>query len=273
MNRHQPAIDGLDHAVPPPPNNAGRRLEVGSPRQILKRFAEWHSLSFSRSAGMARWDVSQPQIGCPAKFSSQDPSAPRLLHGPANYLPIWLALRFEPAIMTPTENWACAKVPVSVQSAIGIILKELNMKTRISAIAVVLMALLAVHGWAADEKADTAGKCPVSAKPASMDHAADFDGGKVYFCCDNCPAEFAKDSAKFAAKAHLQMDVTGQLTQTACPFTGKPINAEQTAEVGGVKVAFCCGNCKKAAVAMEQDKLIDKVFADISKSFKVAAAK
>lgn len=151
------------------------------------------------------------------------------------------------------------------------------MKTRIFGILVAVMALWVVHGLAADngtdKAADSAGKCPVSGKPASKDHALDFDGGKVYFCCDNCPKEFAKDSDKYAAKAHLQMDVTGQLTQTTCPFTGKPINEEQTVDVGGVKVAFCCANCKKKAAAMAEDDLIEKVFKDISKSFKVAESK
>jgi hypothetical protein len=144
------------------------------------------------------------------------------------------------------------------------------MKTRIFSIVVAVMALWAVHGWAADEKADTAGKCPVSGKAASKDHAVDFDGGKVYFCCDDCPKEFAKDTTKYASKAHLQMVVTGQLTQTACPFTGKPINAEQTVDVGGVKVAFCCANCKKKAAALAGDAQVDAVFGDISKGFKVA---
>lgn len=152
------------------------------------------------------------------------------------------------------------------------------MKTRAFAILVAVMALASVIGWgvssrADDAKTDTEMKCPVSGKPASKDHAVDYDGGKVYFCCDNCPAEFQKDPSKYAAKAHLQMALTGQLTQTACPFSGKPINAEKTVDVGGVKVAFCCGNCQKKAEGMSQDDLIKKVFTDISKTFKIAESK
>jgi YHS domain-containing protein len=147
------------------------------------------------------------------------------------------------------------------------------MKTRLFAIVVAMLAFCAVRGMADDKAADTAGKCPVSNKPASKDHALDYDGGKVYFCCDNCPKAFQANPDKYAAKAHLQMDVTGQLTQVACPFTGKPINPEQTVEVGGVKVAFCCANCKKKAEAMQKKDLIKSVFKDISKSFKVADSK
>ena len=47
---------------------------------------------------------------------------------------------------------------------------------------------------------------------------------------------------------------TGQMQQVACPLSGKPCNAEQTTEVDGVKVAFCCGNCK-GAVEKADDKV------------------
>ena len=47
-------------------------------------------------------------------------------------------------------------------------------------------------------------KCPVSGNTATKDHAVDFDGGKVYFCCDNCPKAFEANPAKFAAKAHFR---------------------------------------------------------------------
>ncbi len=152
------------------------------------------------------------------------------------------------------------------------------MKTRAFAVLVAVMALATVIGWgvssrADDAKSDSDMKCPVSGKPASKDHAVDYDGGKVYFCCDDCPKAFQKDPSKYAAKAHLQMALTGQLTQTACPFSHKPVNPEKTVDVGGVKVAFCCGDCVKEAQGMSQDDLIKKVFTDISKTFKVAESK
>ena len=65
-------------------------------------------------------------------------------------------------------------------------------------------------------------KCPVTGKAVKADDWVAFENGKVYFCCENCPAAFKKDSAKYAAKAHLQMVQTGQLKEVACPLTGKP---------------------------------------------------
>jgi YHS domain-containing protein len=101
-----------------------------------------------------------------------------------------------------------------------------------------VLGLFAAIGFAADEKkADL--KCPVSGKPALTEHAVDFNGGKVYFCCPNCPKTFEKDSAKFAEKANAQLVASGQAKQTKCPLTGRPLNAEQKVTVAGVEVQFC----------------------------------
>ncbi len=56
-------------------------------------------------------------------------------------------------------------------------------------------------------------------------------------------------------------------------MSGKELNADTTIEVAGVKVAFCCGNCQKAAKSKEGDEQIDLVFNDKSfeKGFQVSA--
>ncbi len=145
------------------------------------------------------------------------------------------------------------------------------MKMRIIGLALTVAALLVARGlWAEDKPAESMGKCPVSGHPGSKDHAADFEGGKIYFCCDNCPKAYAANPQKFTAKAHLQQVETGQLKQVACPFTGKPVDEKQTIDVDGVKVGVCCGNCKKAAEGMSKEKLVEKVFGDVSKSYKKA---
>lgn len=128
-----------------------------------------------------------------------------------------------------------------------------------------VVGILCVSGWALAEGA-AALKCPVSGKPAVAANSVEFDGGKVAFCCQNCPGAFEKDSKKFAAKAHHQMVAAGQFKQTACPFSGKDVAAGTEVEVDGVKVAFCCKNCQAKA-----DKSTDKValiFNDLSKGFK-----
>jgi YHS domain-containing protein len=116
--------------------------------------------------------------------------------------------------------------------------------------------------------------CPVSGKPATKEHAVAYKGAEVYFCCPNCPKAFQANSAKFATKANHQLVVTGQAKEVKCPIAGRKLNPATAIEVGGVKVAFCCNNCKgkaEKATAAEQLELIfsDKAFA---KGFEVKKA-
>ena len=144
------------------------------------------------------------------------------------------------------------------------------MKTRILGALAAVALIVGAYAYAEDKAAAPALKCPVSGKPASADHVVDFNGGQVQFCCDNCPKAFAKDTAKYAAKANAQLVQSGQLKQVACPITGKPIDETKTVEVGGVKVAFCCNNCKGKVEKATGDEQLDLVFKDTSKGFKAA---
>ena len=89
-----------------------------------------------------------------------------------------------------------------------------------------------------------------------------YKGGKVYFCCENCPKAFAKDTAKYATKANHQLAATGQAKQAKCPISGAKLNAEKTVKVGGVEVQFCCEKCQGKVAAAEGDAQLELVFAD-----------
>lgn len=81
------------------------------------------------------------------------------------------------------------------------------------------------------------------------------DSGPVYFCCDNCKAQFEADPAKFTEGAEKQKVHLAALPsiQVACPISGKACNAEFSLDHEGRKVAFCCGDCC-AAFAKEPSK-------------------
>lgn len=115
-------------------------------------------------------------------------------------------------------------------------------------------------------------KCPVSNKDVNKDATVEFEECKVYFCCDKCPKAFENDKnhAKFGAKARHQMVQTGQLKQTACPFTGKPVNSAMSVDVEGVKVEFCCANCKGKVEKAKEEARVGMVFKDTKKGFKLA---
>ena len=88
-------------------------------------------------------------------------------------------------------------------------------------------------------------KCMMmSKKDVVADSFAEYRGGKVFFCCDMCAKGFAKDPAKKAAQANMQLVQTGQFVQTACPITGKPVADGVTAKIGEMEIGVCCAGCQ-----------------------------
>jgi len=136
-------------------------------------------------------------------------------------------------------------------------------------LAVAAVAVFAT-AYAADEIKVEGIKCVVAGtKDAKAANAVDYKGGKVFFCCMNCPKAFSADTAKFAAKANHQLVATKQAKQAACPFTGEAVDSATAIKVSGAEVAFCCDMCKGKAEAA--DDKITLIFADkaFDKAFKV----
>ena len=126
-----------------------------------------------------------------------------------------------------------------------------------------VMCLLMVAGFVVAEEAKKfEQKCVVSGGAAKEDKTVDYKGGKVYFCCENCPKAFEKDVKKYATKANHQLVATGQAKQAKCPLSGGKLNAEKTVKVGGVEVQFCCEKCQGAVAKAEGDAQIEMVFSD-----------
>ncbi len=109
--------------------------------------------------------------------------------------------------------------------------------------------------------------CPVSGHACKPDATAEFEGGKVCFCCEKCVKAFTADSAKFAAKAHQQMVSTGQLVQKGCPFSGGPVKEGTKIAIGDAEVGFCCPNCKGKVEKATADEQVNLVFGKIEKGF------
>ena len=131
-----------------------------------------------------------------------------------------------------------------------------------------LMMLGGLLAVGAEPKAVVKPKCPVSGGAIDKSVSADYKGKKVYFCCAKCVKAFEDDTAKYAAKANLQLVSTGQFKQKACPISGKACKPSFTSKVGGVKVAYCCAKCEgsvanadvKNQLAMVFGKKFDKAF-------------
>ena len=153
--------------------------------------------------------------------------------------------------------------------------KDILMKRR-SVAALVAVAVLASGLYAADAIDLKDIKCVVAgSKPAKADNSVDYKEGKVYFCCQNCPKAFAKDTAKFAASANKQLVATKQYKEVKCPLSGQDLNPETAIEVAGVKVCFCCNNCKGKVEKAKGDEQLNLVFSDeaFKKGFEPAKKK
>ncbi len=130
------------------------------------------------------------------------------------------------------------------------------------ALMTVAAALLAAETPKKEEKKNDKPEplCPVMGKPIDKAVAVDYRGGKVYFCCATCVRKFKADQAKYATKANYQLVLTGQVQQTACPISGKKVDPKETLKVGGVEVAFCCGNCVKKVSSAKPAEQMELVF-------------
>ncbi len=136
------------------------------------------------------------------------------------------------------------------------------MKHLMIAVAAAVLVTTVANTQAFEKKKEVEPTCPVSGKAIDKTKIVSHNGGDIFFCCGGCPGAFKKDTAKFAAKANLQLVQTGQAKQKSCPFTGGKVNATKTVAVGGVDVGLCCGNCLKKAKGAEGDKQLALLFND-----------
>ncbi len=120
------------------------------------------------------------------------------------------------------------------------------------------VAIIAVLMFTAVSLTATAGpkldgvKCPLSGKAVKADKTVDYKGGKVFFCCANCPKAF--DAKKHGNKANHQLVQTSQYKQAKCFLAGRDLDASKVCNIEGVKVNVCCGGCQKK-VAAAKDKI------------------
>jgi len=147
------------------------------------------------------------------------------------------------------------------------------MKARLVFASLGIALLVIAGGLTAAENESTEKKfeatCPVSGKSAIESSVVELpkDGGKVYFCCENCPKAYKNSPEKFEAKVRRQLAETGQIVQVACPVSGRPINKEVTVEMGHAKVGFCCEKCLAKYNEADEDGKLKLVFDDLDKGF------
>ncbi|MBK6939075.1 MAG: hypothetical protein IPH13_02565 [Planctomycetes bacterium] len=105
--------------------------------------------------------------------------------------------------------------------------------------------------------------CPIMGKPASASLFTDTEFGRIYVCCKPCIKKVRKEAEKSWKTAY---PVVKPATNTACPITGKDVDAKvPVVAVQGVSIALCCTDCvpkvttsSQIALAKAEDpKLVD----------------
>ena len=82
---------------------------------------------------------------------------------------------------------------------------------------ILALALIAFVGgslWAADPKPQT--ECPVLGGKIDKSVYADYQGKRIYFCCEGCDKEFKKDPEKYLKKMQDE-GVTPEPTPAGAP--------------------------------------------------------
>ena len=133
--------------------------------------------------------------------------------------------------------------------------EDTKMKTRfLTLIAIALLAFSTV-GFAeetAEEKTPELKPqttCPVMGGKINKDIHVDYQGQRVYLCCEGCKETFKKDPEKYLKKL-ADSNVLLESVQTTCPVMGGKINKELYVDHEGRRVYFCCKGC---AAVFEKD--------------------
>jgi YHS domain-containing protein len=94
-------------------------------------------------------------------------------------------------------------------------------------------------------------ECPILGGNVDKKYYADYNGKRLYFCCQACVQEFNRDPDKYMkkmAEAGVMPEDSPQAMmnmkpQTVCPVSGKPIDKNYYVDHNGKGIYFCCPNC------------------------------
>lgn len=101
--------------------------------------------------------------------------------------------------------------------------------------------------------------CPVMGHPVNQDIYSDFQGQRIFFCCQGCVETFNKDPEKYVKKMKENGIQPLKLKkQQHCPVSGEAINDESYVDVKGKRVYVCCDGCR-AKVKDNPEKYFKKV--------------
>lgn len=124
------------------------------------------------------------------------------------------------------------------------------MKTTVSLASIVAaVALSLILSTAALAEKQTV--CPVMGGKINTNLYVDFDGKRVYVCCESCLDKLKADPAGYIEKmekAGIELEKS-PVAQTVCPVTGEKVDYTKYVDVDGKRVYVCCEKCAEKVKA------------------------
>ncbi len=91
--------------------------------------------------------------------------------------------------------------------------------------------------------------CPLMDKEIDKESYADYEGKRIYLCCDGCLARFKSNPQKAIKKLEDQgitvADTDEVTTQKSCPINGDSIDKNYFGDHDFKRIFFCSDKCKK----------------------------
>ena len=100
--------------------------------------------------------------------------------------------------------------------------------------------------------------CPIRKEKIDYEAYVDYQGQRIYFCCQMCDMKFLKNTDKYFSEMKKRGEVTENL-QKYCPVSGDKLedhNAYVT--LPGRKVFLCCKKCAKS-FKKDKQKYLKKI--------------
>jgi YHS domain-containing protein len=137
-----------------------------------------------------------------------------------------------------------------------------EMKYRLKAFVALVVFLLVPLVALTEEKNKTelAPMCPVSGKEINKNFSVTYLGGKLYFANSESLKTFQANTEKYVTRANMQLVITGQARQKACPLMGKIVIEGKSVTVAGIKVDLCCTMCQKKLTKAKPEEQVEMVF-------------
>lgn len=117
----------------------------------------------------------------------------------------------------------------------------------VALLAIIAVAFTVTAGDTESSESKEKSDCPVMGGKVNKEIYEEYNGERIYFCCESCREKFKEDPEKY-----LEMKEAGELScdyahkaNTKCPTCGMDVNKEISGTYHGCAVYFCAEGCKE----------------------------